>query len=106
MPHYRDTNDNLHFIDDPKLLYLLPEGVIEITDEEAKVPKNKTKAQKITTLTAEYKADMLSLQMNYLSILCQDSIDEETKKSDARSEMQTRKAQYLSDIASVKSGIL
>ena len=35
MPHYKDTNDHLHFLDDPKFEFLLPEGAVEITDEEA-----------------------------------------------------------------------
>ena len=35
MPHYKDINNNLHFLDDVKFIYHLPSGVVEITDEEA-----------------------------------------------------------------------
>lgn len=34
MPHFKDTNNRLHFIDDAQFSYLLPIGSIEITDEE------------------------------------------------------------------------
>ena len=35
MPHYKDTNNALHFLDDVAFAHLLPEGCIEITEEEA-----------------------------------------------------------------------
>ena len=35
MPHFKDINNNLHFIEDVSFVYLLPSGSIEITDEEA-----------------------------------------------------------------------
>jgi hypothetical protein len=35
MPHYKDTEDKLHFIDDASFAHYLPEGCVEITDEEA-----------------------------------------------------------------------
>ena len=35
MPHYKDTNNQLHFLDDSGFEYLLPEGCVQITDEEA-----------------------------------------------------------------------
>jgi hypothetical protein len=34
MPHYKDTNNNLHFIDDASFAHYLPEGCVEITDDE------------------------------------------------------------------------
>lgn len=37
MAHYKDLNNNLHFLDDESFAYLLPEGSVEITDEEAEV---------------------------------------------------------------------
>lgn len=35
MPHYKDTNNGLHFLDDTGFEYMLPEGCVQITDEEA-----------------------------------------------------------------------
>lgn len=35
MPHYKDTTNKLHFIDDERFAYLLPPGSVLITDEEA-----------------------------------------------------------------------
>ena len=106
MPHYKDNNNNLHFLDDPKFLYLLPEGAIEITEEEALQPPSMTKAQKILQYTLKYKSDISNLQLNYLSILCLDGSDEEVKRADARQEMLDRKTQYLQDIVAIKTGTL
>jgi len=36
MAHYKDLNNNIHFLDDEKFEHLLPIGCIKITDEEAK----------------------------------------------------------------------
>jgi hypothetical protein len=35
MPHYKDLNNGLHFLDDASFAHYLPEGCVEITDEEA-----------------------------------------------------------------------
>lgn len=35
MPHFKDTNNNLHFLDDASFIHLLPNGSVEIADEEA-----------------------------------------------------------------------
>ena len=35
MPHYKDTTNKLHFIDDATFAHLLPSGSVHITDEEA-----------------------------------------------------------------------
>jgi hypothetical protein len=35
MPHYKDLNDRLHFLDDASFAHYLPEGCVEITEEEA-----------------------------------------------------------------------
>ena len=34
MPHYKDINNELHFIDDVCFEHYLPEGCVQITDEE------------------------------------------------------------------------
>lgn len=49
MPHYKDLNNKLHFIDDASFAHYLPEGCVEITDEEAEalrtVPPETTYAE-------------------------------------------------------------
>ena len=35
MPIFKDTQNNLHHLDDAQFIYLLPEGSLEITDDEA-----------------------------------------------------------------------
>ena len=35
MTYFKDTQNNLHHLDDAQFIYLLPEGSLEITDEEA-----------------------------------------------------------------------
>jgi hypothetical protein len=35
MPHYKDTENKLHWLDDAGHEYLLPTGSVQITDEEA-----------------------------------------------------------------------
>lgn len=37
MPHYKDQTNKLHWIDGAAFFHLLPEGSVEITDEEAEV---------------------------------------------------------------------
>jgi hypothetical protein len=53
MPHYKDLDNNLHFIDNAAFAHLLPEGCIEITDEEAEElrPKPIDPAYKILRAT-------------------------------------------------------
>jgi hypothetical protein len=35
MPHYKDKENKLHWLDDAEYEYLLPAGSVQITDEEA-----------------------------------------------------------------------
>jgi hypothetical protein len=35
MPNYKDTNNNVHFLDDSSFSRFLPQGSIEISDDEA-----------------------------------------------------------------------
>ena len=35
MPHYKDTQNKLHFLDDDSFVHLLPAGSVQITDTEA-----------------------------------------------------------------------
>lgn len=34
MPHYKDTDNKLHWLDDAHYEYLLPPGSVQVTDEE------------------------------------------------------------------------
>jgi hypothetical protein len=35
MPHYKDTENKLHWLDDASFAHYLPNGCLEITDDEA-----------------------------------------------------------------------
>lgn len=35
MPHYKDTQNKIHFLDSPAYEYMLPVGSVQITDAEA-----------------------------------------------------------------------
>jgi hypothetical protein len=35
MPHYKDPNNSVHFLDDSAYAHLLPAGSVEITDAQA-----------------------------------------------------------------------
>jgi hypothetical protein len=35
MPHYKDLDNKLHFLDDASFAHYLPAGCVEITEEEA-----------------------------------------------------------------------
>lgn len=50
MSHFKDINNGIHWLDDDSFAYLLPEGCVQITDEEAEalrpVPPEPTYAEK------------------------------------------------------------
>lgn len=52
MPHYKDTENNLHFIDDAAFEQMLPAGCVRITDAEADAlrPKPATSVPAIVTM--------------------------------------------------------
>ena len=55
MPHFKDTENKLHFIDDIKFSNILPCGSVEITDEEAmeiavEAQRPKTDEEKIAAI--------------------------------------------------------
>lgn len=55
MPHYKDLDNNLHFLDDAAFVSFLPEGCVEITDEEAEELRPKPPAPTYVELrAAEY----------------------------------------------------
>lgn len=41
MPHYKDIENKLHFLDDNSLVHLLPTGSVQITDAEAEALRPK-----------------------------------------------------------------
>lgn len=53
MPHFKDKNSGLYFLDDAAFAYLLPEGCVEITDAEATILQKPTVAQ---AKTAKWEA--------------------------------------------------
>ena len=55
MPHYKDVENKLHWIDDASFAHLLPEGCIAITDEEAEALRPQLPAPTYAELrAAEY----------------------------------------------------
>jgi hypothetical protein len=68
MPHYKDTQNKLHWLDDASFAHYLPEGCVEITDEQAEslrpVPPEPTYAEK---RAAEYPPIVDQLDLIYHS---------------------------------------
>lgn len=55
MPHYKDTENKLHWIDDAQYVHLLPAGSVQISDTEADALKPKPPAPTYAELrAAEY----------------------------------------------------
>jgi hypothetical protein len=55
MPHYKDQNNGLHFIDDASFAHYLPVGCVEITDDEAEALRPQPPAPTYAELrAAEY----------------------------------------------------
>lgn len=74
MPHYKDPQNKVHFIDDAAFEYLLPAGCVQITDAEAAVlnaPPAPTAAQVEAAFTAaiQQRLDDFARTRNYDSIL-------------------------------------
>ena len=62
MPHYKDTNNTLHFLDSAEFEYLLPADCVAITDEEAQVIQAEIEANQpvfIPTITMRQARMML-----------------------------------------------
>ncbi len=68
MSYFKDTNNNLHFLDDVSFIHLLPEGSVEITDEEAeelRKPPPETPEQTIARLEATLDRYLDSVANSY-----------------------------------------
>ena len=71
MPHYKDTNNNLHFLDSAKFEYLLPADCVAITDEEAQAIQAEIEANTPAPveLTPQEKLAKAGLSVDELKIL-------------------------------------
>ena len=71
MPHYKDTNNNLHFLDSAEFEYLLPAGCVAITDEEAQAIQAEIEANQSAPieLTPQEKLANAGLTVDELKVL-------------------------------------
>ena len=71
MPHYKDTNNNLHFLDSAEFEYLLPADCTPITDEEAQAIQAEIEANQPTPveLTPQEKLASAGLSVDDLKEL-------------------------------------
>jgi len=60
-------------------------------------------AEELSAITATYKADIVSLQMSWLSATVSSGPAEVNKKSAIQSDLADTKAQYLLDVAEIKA---
>lgn len=59
MLYYKDTENKVHFLDSSDFAYLLPEGSVDITDEEAAALQNPAKTTAQLADDARAKRDAL-----------------------------------------------
>jgi hypothetical protein len=74
MPHYKDTQNKVHFIDDAAFEYLLPVGCMQITDAEAQLlsappPPSAAQIEVAFTAAIQQRLDEFARTRNYDSIL-------------------------------------
>jgi len=71
MPYYKNTNNELHFLDSAEFKYLLPVNCILITDEEAQTIQAEYQANKPVPveLTAQEKLANAGLSVDELKVL-------------------------------------
>ena len=71
MPHYKDTNNNLHFLDSAEFEYLLPADCVAITDEEAQAIQAENEANQPVPveLTPQEKLANAGLTVDELKVL-------------------------------------
>lgn len=71
MPHYKDTNNNLHFLDSAEFEYLLPADCVAITDEEAQAiqAENEANQPAPVELTPQEKLASAGLSVDELKEL-------------------------------------
>ena len=69
--YYKDTNNNLHFLDSAEFEYLLPADCIAITDEEAQAIQAEIEANQPAPieLTPQEKLASAGLSVDELKVL-------------------------------------
>ena len=55
MPHYKDVENKLHFLENDSLAYILPEGCVKITDAEAESIREAKKVEEEAAIPASIK---------------------------------------------------
>ena len=58
MPHYKDTNNGLHFLDSPAFAHMLPAGCIQISDKESDKIRADTEQTRLNTMTYSQNRSM------------------------------------------------
>jgi len=71
MPHYKDTNNTLHFLDSAVFEYLLPSACVTITDKEAQVIQEQIEVNQpiVVKLTPQEKLASAGLSVDELKFL-------------------------------------
>lgn len=71
MPYFKDTQNKVHFLESAEFSYLLPIGVVEITEQEAKVILNPPKsvpdliAEQLLQVNASCETSMSAIKAGY-----------------------------------------
>lgn len=68
MPHYKDQDNGVHWLDSDEFLHLLPAGVIQITDEEAdalRIPTPEAPTLKDYDIAIERELDQQAEEAGY-----------------------------------------
>lgn len=60
MPFYKDTNNDIHVLDDASFSYLLPAGCVEITADEAAQLQAPTTAQLWSAYQSQAKLELIA----------------------------------------------
>ena len=67
MPHYKDTQNKLHWLDSAEHESYLPAGLVQITNEEAQIIQSAVQAEFVASLTyAEKRASEYPPMTDYL----------------------------------------
>jgi hypothetical protein len=69
--YYKDTTNNLHFLDSAEFVYLLPADCVAITDEEAQAIQTEIEANRPAPveLTPQEKLASAGLSVDELKVL-------------------------------------
>ena len=70
MPYYKDTSNNLHFLDSSEFEYLLPADCVAITDEEAQAIQAEQEANNPVVIPS------ISMRQARLALLQKNQLDD------------------------------